>query len=147
VEFEISTPILVGMASGFILFILFASFDRPGVLAVAAVIGYWVLFACTYLILGRPGKDWWLPIDVRALAASAEAVCLAAFGYARLYARSGPAVLVARARTVAREARPALAALAALAAARPPPGSPAVAPSGDSPEAGAAASWSSDNVR
>jgi hypothetical protein len=146
VAFEISTPILVGLASGSVLFIYFVSFDRPGVLAVAAVIGYWVLFACTYLILGRPGRDWWLPVDVRALAVTVEAMSRTGLGYARRNARGGLAVLVAGARTAAREARPTLAALAALAAARPPPGSPAVARSGDSPEAGAGAACSSDQV-
>jgi hypothetical protein len=56
-------PVLVGAASGLILLVFFTVVDRFSFLAVAAVLAYWTLFAGTYLILGKPGRDWQLPVD------------------------------------------------------------------------------------
>ena len=61
VTLDIPTPALVGAASGILLFTFFTILDSSSILSIGAVFGYWALFACTYFILGQPGKDWRLP--------------------------------------------------------------------------------------
>ena len=97
----ITAPILVGAASGFVLLFYFMLFDRPGPLAVAAVLGYWALIACTYLVLGRPGTDWRLP-DVGAFVAKAGSACAAACRAELGRARTGSAALGRRTVALAR---------------------------------------------
>lgn len=97
---EIGKPFFVSVASGLSLFFYFILFDHPGPLAVAAVLAYWTLFACTYLVLGRPGKDWLPPVDLDVLVATFVAVFRSASGRAR----SGLTVLSPRVGMAARGA-------------------------------------------
>ena len=46
-----------GAVSGIVLLLYFMVFDRPDPLAVASVLAYYAIFACAYLVLGRPGGE------------------------------------------------------------------------------------------